>query len=775
MIYRKIVFHNKYRHLLVFAIFTVMHLVLSVLTLVPGYFVTDEVIYHLMTRDFVQSGGFVIDNGYEDFPSPELIPVRTVVHNGRLAPQYPYLFPVLNAPFYQLWGYRGLFLLNILAFPAIVALCYAIAVKLFDDRRLASTACLIFILATYSWEYSQGAWPHTTAILFSAAAFYLFLCAFFAGTNRTGLRWAVAAGLVAGFGMGIRLDIVFIIPCIMLPFLFGKPSPLQFSSREGAWLPECEREFPSWEGQGAFRGRFFRGEAAKFPSWEGQGVGNTGSEWHETPKPTPNPSQDGNNTHLPPSRGELAASPRKKLPLKDLRVGKSVTLLYVLATGIGTLPGLLLLSVTNYAKFGTFNPLSYGGSLNVTYYLPFLWLGVIGLVLFWCVTREPVVAYLRKNILLIMVGVFLLLMAGMMIPAVQHAFKRLGYGAAQMLLDLHVRNPYSYDPSLSLDHLVPPGHIRKSLLQSCPYLVILMLPILKMFHRKDRPESILHPPGPPQGGNLWKHRTHHSPLEGGAFLLLLIPAVFTGFYSFFAWTGGMCLNLRYLLPIFPYTSILAAYAWHDLTSDRKWQQVLYLAMWCGIFVMGYILVIRLADKSIDPLDFIDRLLPLIIAALLGCLIVIREIMIATKSRRGPGWVSSLVAAVFLVALLWAGWVAFGKDFPLQRRRRQSNARTAMIAAPLIEDNALLLTSEPETFFLMAESVPLYIGNPGNDQFQNFSRLVASALSRGRPVYGAFHPIQWDALQESGILDSQIYSAAPVKFFSNTILCRIKKQ
>ncbi len=37
----------------------------------------------------------------------------------------------------------------------------------------------------------------------------------------------------------------------------------------------------------------------QFPSWEGQGVGKKSSELHDTPEPTPNPSQEGNSTASP--------------------------------------------------------------------------------------------------------------------------------------------------------------------------------------------------------------------------------------------------------------------------------------------------------------------------------------------------------------------------------------------------------------------------------------------------------------------------------------------
>ncbi len=68
---------------------------------------------------------------------------------------------------------------------------------------------------------------------------------------------------------------------------------------DGEGVPEREREFPSWEGQGAFKGRFFRGEAAKFPSWEGLGVGSGLSDCPDLLLPTPCPSQEGNLASVP--------------------------------------------------------------------------------------------------------------------------------------------------------------------------------------------------------------------------------------------------------------------------------------------------------------------------------------------------------------------------------------------------------------------------------------------------------------------------------------------
>ena len=73
-----------------------------------GPFVIDEGTYHLMARSFAESGNLAVWNGYEEFPSAELVLPLTRVYEGQLVPQYPYLSAVLNYPFYRLAGFEGL-------------------------------------------------------------------------------------------------------------------------------------------------------------------------------------------------------------------------------------------------------------------------------------------------------------------------------------------------------------------------------------------------------------------------------------------------------------------------------------------------------------------------------------------------------------------------------------------------------------------------------------------------------------------------------------------
>jgi 4-amino-4-deoxy-L-arabinose transferase-like glycosyltransferase len=130
---------------------------------------------------------------------------------------------VLVSPLYRIAGYHGLFLGNALAFVGVVWLCFLIAQRLFRDLELSLNACLILVLATYAWQYSQAAWPHAASMLFVVGAFHLVLVALHSPRERTSLVLAFLAGLVTGIGVGVRLDVVFVLPALVLPFLFVSP------------------------------------------------------------------------------------------------------------------------------------------------------------------------------------------------------------------------------------------------------------------------------------------------------------------------------------------------------------------------------------------------------------------------------------------------------------------------------------------------------------------------------------------------------------------------
>ncbi|MBW2167194.1 MAG: phospholipid carrier-dependent glycosyltransferase, partial [Deltaproteobacteria bacterium] len=533
----------------------VAYILISVFTIVPGHLSIDEGTYHMMTKSFSESGGLEIWNGYREYPSPELETRLIFARNERLVSQYPYLFPVLSTPFYRIWGYRGLFFINVIAFAGIVFFCYAIARKLFQDRNLALNSCFIFIFATFSWEYSQAAWPHATTTFFLMVAFYFFVCSFYAKTVRVAFLLALT-----GFAMGIRLDSIFVLPCLIIPFLFLKPY-----------------------------------------------------------RPLP-----------------------------------------ALATCIGALPGLVILTATNYAKFGVLSPFSYGRSMDASElkrYLPFAVLGILIIVISWVLTRRPVISTLHRYKRTAIITTILLITVLAIIPQVRTEVGNSLNGAYQLIVDLRVRDLDIREGALSRSEgggMVYINGLKKSLLQSCPYLVVLLLPFLRII-RNDK-ESVQ------------------------LTILFLIPVAFIGFYAYHnGWHGGLCMNLRYFIPILPLTSMLSAYAWREMSGNinLNWGRMCLLTT----FLFAILFLTTLNGVNAQEFPFLT--LPLLLALLLTILLLARENFAKLNRYIFP----RTAVAIFFVAIVWSSLVAFLYDYPRSRYLRSHNFSLANDAAKVVSTNS----------------------------------------------------------------------------------------
>src|SRR5690606_19929869 len=65
---------------------------------IPGTFSIDEVTLLLSARSLAQGHGIEVWNGFDEFPSPAMVPGWLKVVDGRLVSQYPDLFPILALP-----------------------------------------------------------------------------------------------------------------------------------------------------------------------------------------------------------------------------------------------------------------------------------------------------------------------------------------------------------------------------------------------------------------------------------------------------------------------------------------------------------------------------------------------------------------------------------------------------------------------------------------------------------------------------------------------------
>lgn len=599
--------------LLVLLAFFALHLLVSSVWVAPGHATIDEGVYDFMLRDFATRGSLAIWNGYEEFPSPELLLATMVVHDGTLLSQYPHVFTILATPFYWLFGYRGVFLLNALSFVGAVVVCFLLAQRLFRDPSLSLNSCLLLIFATFAWEYAQTGYPHAVCMLLVVLAVYCAVCSLQAPRGRRELWWAYAAGLTLGLGVGVRLDTIFALPAMLLPFVFAHP-----------WRP----------------------------------------------RPA-----------------------------------------VVLSAGL--LPGLILLSVINYLKFGTISPFSYGvdneqsNASGVSRYLPIVFLGAICFLGVWVATRPASRRILQRYWRGAALAAIPCVALALFIPQIWTLVAKLLNGGYQVFVDFRIRDltiiegGLTRGPSGGMVYLTV---LKKSLLQSAPYLVALVLPLINLLRGKD----VL-------------------PLA----ILFLVPAAFIGVYGYFAWHGGCCaFNMRYFVPALPFLAILTAHAWREIAPSLRptWLRVAILLA-VTVFVVHYLVAYpRPAPMVVQELIFLA--MPLAIAFVLGALLLLSRFVTAGRT----GAYAGAASAMMFTALVWGALVSLTYDFPRSYFIRAGRVEFSKAVGPLIESDSILFAPYGDQFFGLIERGDVRFARPWKDDYATFRPLIDHHLDAGRAVY-----------------------------------------
>lgn len=195
----------------------------------PGFVCMDEVTYYLMVKNVVERGSLHIWNNYVDFPSRELSAPQIAIVGDHLTAQYPFLYPLMAAPFYAVFGYRGLFFVNALAFGACVYLTYLIARRFLPSKAAAGGAVALLVGCTYFGEYGVATWPHLVALAFCLGSFLATCVAIDrdstpAAEPSSRVPWpSLVAGLLGGLAIGVRLDALFLAASLTVPFLLASP------------------------------------------------------------------------------------------------------------------------------------------------------------------------------------------------------------------------------------------------------------------------------------------------------------------------------------------------------------------------------------------------------------------------------------------------------------------------------------------------------------------------------------------------------------------------
>lgn len=394
---------------------------------------------------------------------------------------------------------------------------------------------------------------------------------------------------------------------------------------------------------------------------------------------------------------------------------------------LGSSVGLLFLSIDNAVRLGIPFPFTYNRSTlelaPYARYAPlFLLFGlVVAVRLSW---SKPVGQALRAFAARALAtraargAVLTVMLLALLLTPVREALEAHLLGVRDLLLDLASLDPNRREPAMertATGAVLYFGHYKKALLQSCPYLAALVFLV--------RARSTGKKPRPPR----W-----HLVLP----LIVLLSA-----FSGRSWHGGMSLNMRYLLPALPMTSVATVWVLRE-SLPAGWLSRLTGAALCATVA---VLFLR-QDWSAGPwTEFLLLTVPLLLAGTLAVLFLSRALLQSSSPTRA---LSTFGGIALLVSMTWASLVALGYDYPAQRRLRAFNQLVSTTAREHVPEDALLFMPLIDRFSGLIDVPGVRLANPLQDGFRCFVPLLRHHLSQGRPVYGAFSAPMWNELVRS---------------------------
>ena len=384
-----------------------------------------------------------------------------------------------------------------------------------------------------------------------------------------------------------------------------------------------------------------------------------------------------------------------------------------LAMGLlGSTPGLALLAVTNHVKFGSWQPLSYGpwhgagSNTGLRTYLPLAVLGVASVAATHLLSSRA--ARLRRQHAVWAASAIVAAIAiALAIGPLRIIARRVVDGMWMIVFDLRHSNPNAVQRGLSHGPggaMMYVGALKKAFVQSLPWLPLAV--------------------AAPFFSGIAEPRRRR-------LIALAVPVVVhVGVFGALAWHGGLCLNLRYLLPALPFAAVLATYGAYRLARRAPWvvrhlrefDAIVLIAV--AVWLVSAVLFVYPSSLVVQARFLLDA--PLVIAASLAVALVV------AARRRGPG-APAFALALTLVAVVWAGLTELSYDAVAIFRARASNRKAAEMVMAHAPSSAFVFAEFPDLVSDAMENGNA-IAEPARDGFAGVSAIVAEAARHGRPSY-----------------------------------------
>ena len=133
--------------------------------------------------------------------------------------QYPFPFPLISAPFYRLFGWRGLYIIPLISTWIIWGRFYVVCQQLRLGITTISFGLATLIFASPFTLYGAMFWEHTIAV---ALAFYGLSIILISTTQELSKTKAILSGILVGLSVWFRAELIIVVLAICL-FFFAAP------------------------------------------------------------------------------------------------------------------------------------------------------------------------------------------------------------------------------------------------------------------------------------------------------------------------------------------------------------------------------------------------------------------------------------------------------------------------------------------------------------------------------------------------------------------------
>jgi len=365
---------------------------------------------------------------------------------------------------------------------------------------------------------------------------------------------------------------------------------------------------------------------------------------------------------------------------------------------IGALPSFSTIGYINYYRFGSIDPFSYGHykgkNIKIFFDYPELLLLFTSFFLFFYIIFrcKDIILLTKKNLAKSILSILSILILIILLADPKWTFFNFLKNIYANLIDLSVWLNRDLGGNQRVD-ITYYGHIKKSLLQSCPFLILsLFAPWImeKTFFDKRK-------------------------------IFLLLPAFFIQlmFISSFFFHGGFAFNIRYALELLPFAVILSCYTIKDIEITIS--QIILAA----IFSITIIIQNKFSSNEALWKQTSILYLPLFLSAILFLLLVSKRF---SKSNS----MKYIFGLIVLLSFAYGMVMGFTEDLLDSRRIRKEHYNITKDLNKKIKNNSLILMEVDKTVSIVAikEEKKVRIALKG----RQYADLINFYLEKKIPVY-----------------------------------------